>query len=51
MKILSLYPEYSTEQVIEKLKQEDEFKFLQTEIVDNEEVAVKATFQGDESNK
>lgn len=44
MKILSLYPEYSTEQVIEKLKQEDEFKFLQTEIVDNEEVAVKSNF-------
>ncbi len=44
MKSLSLYPEYSTEQVIEKLKQEDEFKFLQTEIVDNEEVAVKSNF-------
>lgn len=44
MKILSAHPEYSTEQVIEKLKQEDEFKFLQTEIVDNEEVSVKSNF-------
>lgn len=44
MKILNYHPEYTTEQVIEELKHEDKFKFLQTEIVDNEEVAVKSNF-------
>lgn len=44
MEISNAHPEYTTEQVVEDLKKIDNFKFLQTEIVDNEEVAVKSNF-------
>ena len=44
MMILNENPQYSVEDVANKLKQEESFKFLQTEIVDNEEVAVKSNF-------
>lgn len=44
MKILNENPEYTVEDVVNSLKQEENFKFLQTEIVDNEEVSVKSNF-------
>lgn len=44
MKILNEHREYTVEDFVNNLKKEESFKFLQTEIVDNEEVAVKSNF-------
>ena len=44
MQLLKDNPESSIELIIEKIKKNRDFKFLQTEIVDNEEVEVKSNF-------
>jgi hypothetical protein len=44
MNIIKANPDFSTEQVVTKLKESDDFKYLQTEIVDNESVSVKSNF-------
>lgn len=44
MEIILENPTYSNEAIVEEIKKNDKFKYLQTEIVDNETVAVKSNF-------
>lgn len=44
MEIILESPTYSNEAIVEEIKKNDKFKYLQTEIVDNETVAVKSNF-------
>lgn len=44
MNIVMENPNYSVEKVVEKLKESDKFRYLQTEIVDNELASVKSNF-------
>ena len=44
MRTIKNDPSLSIEEIVDRIKQEEDFKFLQTEIVDNEEVSVKSNF-------
>ena len=44
MEIILENSTYSNEAIVEETKKNDKFKYLQTEIVDNETVAVKSNF-------
>ncbi|MDE6208410.1 MAG: DUF262 domain-containing protein [Lachnospiraceae bacterium] len=42
--VIHEYPKYEVEKIVEEVRKDDRFKYLQTEIVDNEEVSVKSNF-------
>lgn len=44
MEVILKHSDYSNEIIVEEIKKNDKFKYLQTEIVDNEEAAVKSNF-------
>jgi hypothetical protein len=44
VEVILEHPEYNTEKIVEELKKNDKFKYLQTEILDNEEVSFKSNF-------
>lgn len=42
--VILKYPDYEVENIVEEIRKDDRFKYLQIEIVDNEEVSVKSNF-------
>lgn len=44
MNIINEYKDYTIEQIVSTIKLSPDFEYLQTEIIDNQRVSVKANF-------